>query len=290
MTLRYAYYPGCASQAITKESNDTTRKAAALLGIELCDMPAANCCGAGLLKDYDYMLHLSLNARIFSQAEKMGLDILTICSTCLMIMRTANDDMKRDAGLLEKVNRILFEAGLEYKGTIEVKQLLWVLKKDYGLERLKKKVTRPLDWRKAAPFYGCHSLRPSSALGFDDPENPSSLEDVLRSLGAAVVEYRGRTKCCGFQADLVNLDSALALTGDRLLDAKNNGADCVVTPCPFCHINLDNYQGIAEKKIGTKIHLPVFHLSQMVGLSMGMTPVELGLHRHLVTPKNVYVF
>lgn len=287
MTLRYAYYPGCASQAITKESNDTTRKVAALLGMELCDMPAANCCGAGLLKDYDYMLHLSLNARVFSQAEKMGLDILTICSTCLMIMRTANDDMKRDSRLLENVNEILFEAGLEYKGTVEIKQLLWVLKKDYGLENLKKKVTRPLDWLKVAPFYGCHSLRPSIALGFDDPENPSSLEDVLRSLGAAVVEYGGRTKCCGFQADLVNLDSAVALTGDRLIEAKNNGADCVVTPCPFCHINLDNYQAIVEKKVRTKIHLPVFHLSQMVGLSMGMTPEELGLHRHLVTPKNV---
>ena len=102
-----------------------------------------------------------------------------------------------------------------------------------------------------------------------------------------MVEYGGRTKCCGFQADLVNLDSAVALTADRLLDAKNNGADCVVTPCPFCHINLDNYQAMAEKKVRTKIALPVFHLSQMVGLSMGMTPVELGLHRHLVTPKNV---
>ena len=250
-------------------------------------MPSANCCGAGLLKDYDYMLNLSLNARVFSQAEKMGLDILTICSTCLMIMRTANDDMKRDAGLLKNVNEILFEAGLEYKGTVEIKQLLWVLKKDYGLENLKKKVTRPLDWLKVAPFYGCHSLRPSTALGFDDPENPSSLEDVLRSLGARVVEYGGRTKCCGFQADLVNLDSAVALTSDRLLDAKNNGADCVVTPCPFCHINLDNYQGMAEKKVRTKIRLPVFHLSQMVGLSMGMTPDELGLDRHLVSPKNV---
>src|SRR3972149_691270 len=219
MTLRYAYYPGCASQAITKESNDTTRKVAALLGIELCDMPSANCCGAGLLKDYDYMLNLSLNARVFSQAEKMGLDILTICSTCLMIMRTANDDMKRDAGLLKNVNEILFEAGLEYKGTVEIKQLLWVLKKDYGLENLKKKVTRPLDWLKVAPFYGCHSLRPSTAFGFDDPENPTSLEDVLRSLGARVVEYGGRTKGCGFQAGLVNVDSAVTLTADRLLDA-----------------------------------------------------------------------
>lgn len=287
MTLRYAYYPGCASQAITKESNSTTRTVAEKLGIELLDMPGANCCGAGLLKDYDYLLHLSLNARIFSQAEKMGLDVLTICSTCLMIMSTANDDMKRDLSLLKKVNEILSEAGLEYKGTIEVKQLLWVLKKDYGLENLKKKVTRPLDWLKAAPFYGCHSLRPSAALGFDDPENPSSLEDVLKSLGADVVKYEGRTKCCGFQVDLVNLDSAASLTGGRLLDAKDNGADCVVTPCPFCHINLDNYQSIAEKKAGTKIRLPVFHLSQMVGLSMGMTPQDLGLNRHLVSSKKI---
>src|SRR3972149_4882318 len=116
MTLRYAYYPGCASQAITKEANSVTREVAERLGIELLDMPGANCCGAGLIKDYDYLLHLSLNARIFSQAERMGLDILTICSTCLMIMSTANDDMKRDAGLLKKVNVILSEAGVGYHG------------------------------------------------------------------------------------------------------------------------------------------------------------------------------
>src|SRR4030067_3245808 len=101
-TLKYAYYPGCASQAITKEANSTTRKIAEILGIELHDMPKANCCGAGLLTDYDYGLYIALNARIFAEAEQMGRDIMTICSTCLMVISAANRDMKQDPELLER--------------------------------------------------------------------------------------------------------------------------------------------------------------------------------------------
>ncbi|MBI5559706.1 MAG: CoB--CoM heterodisulfide reductase iron-sulfur subunit B family protein [Deltaproteobacteria bacterium] len=285
--LRYAYYPGCASQEITKEANEVTRKVAERLGIELHDMPGANCCGAGLITDYNYELSLALNARIFAQAEGMGMDIMTICSTCLMVMSTANRDLKKDPELLRRINALLSDAGLTYRGTVKVKQLLWVLAQDYGLERLKKAVTRPLDRLNIAPFYGCHSLRPSSALGFDDPQRPWSLEAVIKTLGAQAVEYTGKTKCCGFQADLVALDTAVGMTGMRLLSAKESSATCMVTPCPFCHINLDNYQGMAEKKISKKIDVPVFHLSQIVGLAMGMTPVELGLSRHLVSAEKI---
>lgn len=285
--LRYAYYPGCASQEITKEANSTTRKVAETLGIELLDMPGANCCGAGLLTDYDYELSLALNARIFAQAEEMGMDIMTICSTCLMVMSTANRDLKKAPLLLDKINGLLGEAGITYRGTIEVKQLLWVLAKDYGLERLKKAVRKPLQWLKVAPFYGCHSLRPSSALGFDDPERPWSLDGVIKTLGAEVVEYRGKTKCCGFQVDFVAESTAVEMTARRLVEAKERGAMCMVTPCPFCHINLDNYQSMAEKRIAKRIDLPIFHLSQLVGLAMGMTPGELGLSRHLVSAEKI---
>lgn len=286
-TLKYAYYPGCASQAITKEANSSTRKIAKILGIELHDMPKANCCGAGLLTDYDYDLYLALNARIFAQAEEMGMDIMTICSTCLMVMSTANRDLKNDPKLLEKTNEILKAAGLRYNGTIKIKQLLWVLAKDYGLEDLKKKVKSPLNNLKAAPFYGCHSLRPSDALGFDDPEKPWSLEAVIEALGGEAVEYGGKTKCCGFQVDLVTEDTAVEMTGTRLLEAKAHDGTCMVTPCPFCHINLDNYQGMAEKKVGQKINMPIFHLAQLVGLALGMTAEELELSRHLVSAKDV---
>ena len=285
-TLKYAYYPGCASQAITKEANSTTRKVAKILGIELHDMPKANCCGAGLLTDYDYDLYLALNARIFAQAEEMGMDIVTICSTCLMVMSTANRDLKNDPRLLEKTNEILATAGIKYNGTIKIKQLLWVLAEDYGLDNLKKKVVRPLKNLRVAPFYGCHSLRPSDALGFDDPERPWSLEAVITTLGAEVVEYNGKTKCCGFQVDLVAEDTAVEMTGKRLLDAKEEGGSCMVTHCPFCHINLDNYQGMAEKKLNSKIGMPVFHLAQLVGLALGITAEDMELSRHLVSARD----
>ena len=285
--LKYAYYPGCASQAITKEANSATRKIAEILGIELHDMPKANCCGAGLLTDYDYDLYLALNARIFAQAEEMGMDIMTICSTCLMVMSTANRDLKNDPKLLKKTNEILASADIKYNGTVRIKQLLWVLAGDYGLEDLKKKVTRPLKNLKVAPFYGCHSLRPSDALGFDNSERPWSLEAVISTLGAEAMEYNGKTKCCGFQVDLVAEDTAMEMTGKRLLNAKDEGGSCMVTPCPFCHINLDNYQGMAEKKAGHKINMPVFHLAQLVGLALGITAEELKLSRHLVSARDV---
>ncbi|MBI5810264.1 MAG: CoB--CoM heterodisulfide reductase iron-sulfur subunit B family protein, partial [Deltaproteobacteria bacterium] len=252
------------------------------------DMPKANCCGAGLLTDYDYDLSIALNARIFAEAETMGMDIMTICSTCLMVMSTANRDLKNDPRLLERTNAVLLKAGLRYSGNVKVEQLLWVLAEDYGLSNLGKRVVKPLSWLRVAPFYGCHSLRPSDAMGFDDPEKPGSLEAVIRALGAEAVDYRGKTKCCGFQIDLVAEDTATRMTGVRLLDAKGRGAGCMVTPCPFCHINLDNYQGLAEKQVKQKLQMPVFHLAQLVGLALGLSAGELGLSRHIVSPENIF--
>ncbi len=285
----YAYYPGCTSQEITKEADFSTRKIAEVLGIGLNNMPKASCCGAGLLMDQDYELYMTVNCRILAEAEEMGMDILTICSTCLMVISTVNRDFKMDPVIREKVNKNLRESGCsEYSGNVKVKHLLWVLIDDIGLTEVKKLVKKPLDWLKIAPFYGCHSLRPSSALGFDDADNPSSLENVIETLGGNVVTYEGRTKCCGFQGDLVNVDLAVEMTGTRLLDAKDNGADCIVTPCPFCHINLDNYQGMAEKKVEREIQVPIFHLAQLVGLSFGFSTEEMGLSRHLVSPEKLF--
>lgn len=285
--LSYAYYPGCASKEITKEADKSTRKICDILGIELIDMPKANCCGAGLMTDGDPDLNIALNARIFAEAEAMGKDIMTVCATCFMVMNKANFDMANRPGLFDKTNEILKEAGLHYSGNVKVKHLLWVLKDDYGLKALKDKVTKPIDYLKVAPFYGCHSLRPSDALGFDDPENPTSLEEIIRAIGGEAIEYFDKTKCCGFQVDLVTEDNAVDMTALRLHNAKIKGPDCMVTPCPFCHINLDNYQGEAEKKSGQKFDLPIFHLAQLVGLSLGLNGDDLGLSRHLVNPAKI---
>jgi succinate dehydrogenase / fumarate reductase cytochrome b subunit len=204
-----------------------------------------------------------------------------------MVMSTMNRDLREKPGLLDSTNDILEKAGLHYSGGVKVKQLLWVLAEDYGFDRLSARVTRPLSRLRVAPFYGCHSLRPSSALGFDDPEKPWSLEAAIRALGAEVVEYTGKTKCCGFQCDLVTEEVSVEMTGRRLSDASDKGADCVVTPCPFCHINLDNYQGLAEKKIGEKLDIPTFHFAQLVGLAMGLSADQMGLDRHLVSAEKI---
>lgn len=285
--MKYAYYPGCAAEAIMKEANETTRIVADILGIELVDMNNATCCGAGCLDEANRELSYVINARIFAIAEEMGLNILTICSTCLQTMAKINHELKSDAELLERTNKVLREVGMEYKGTVEITHLLWVLAKDYGLQKLRDRVKRPLNMLNIAAFYGCHTLRPGEILGFEDPRAPRSLDLVINALGGHTVEYRGKTRCCGFHTLLVNERASLKAGGKRLQEAKDKGADCMVTPCPLCDISLDVYQGEAEKLYKRKTQLPVFNLSQLVALALGADVDELKFKKHLVSPHSV---
>jgi len=285
--MKYAYYPGCAAEAIMKEANDTTIMVAHILGIELVDMKNATCCGAGCLDEANKELSYVINARIFAIAEQMGLDILTICSTCLQTMAKINKELKSDPELLERTNKVLREVGMEYKGGVKMTHLLWVLAKDYGLNNLRKKVKRPLNMLNIAGFYGCHTLRPGEILGFEDPRNPQSLDLVISALGGHPVEYRGKTRCCGFHTLLVNERASLKAGGKRLQEAKDQGADCMVTPCPLCDISLDVYQGEAEKLYKKKTQLPVFNLSQLVALALGADVGDLKFKKHLVSPQSV---
>lgn len=285
--MRYAYYPGCAAEAILKEADETTRMVADILGIELVDMKNATCCGAGCLNEADRKLTYVINARIFVIAEQMGLDIVTICSTCLQTMTKINQDLKSDPELMEETNKVLRKVGMEYKGGVEMTHLLWVLVRDYGLEKLKKHVKRPLNMLNIAAFYGCHTLRPGEILGFEDPRNPKSLDMLIRALGGNPVEYRGKTRCCGFHTLLVNERASLKAGGKRLQEAKDRGADCMVTPCPLCDISLDLYQGEAEKLFQRKTQLPVFNLSQLVALALGVDTGKLSFKKHMVSPQEV---
>lgn len=285
--MKYAYYPGCAAEAIMKEADETTKMVADILDIELVEMKNATCCGAGCLDEANMELSYVINARIFAIAEEMGMNILTICSTCLQAMAKINHDLKTDPELLERTNKVLREVGMEYKGGVEVTHLLWVLVKDYGLKKLKSHVKRPLSMLNVAAFYGCHTLRPGEILGFEDPRNPKSLDMLIRALGGNPVEYRGKTRCCGFHTLLVNERASLKAGGKRLQEAKDKGADCMVTPCPLCDVSLDVYQGEAEKLYKRKTQLPVFNLSQLVALALGVDANKLSFKKHMVSPHNV---
>lgn len=282
MPIKFALYPGCAAKGATPELYQSTMAIIGRLGIEVVELAAASCCGAGVIAEADPQAALALNARTFAQAEQLGLDVMTICGTCQGVMSGANKRLKQEPGLLDRINTLLKPEGLAYRGTVQVKHLLWVIVRDIGLQELRRQVRVPFKDFRVAPFYGCYILRPSWDLGFDDPENPVSLEKVIQAVGGDSVTYAGRTKCCGFPIILEKEPIAVAMAGANLKEAKDQGADLLVTPCPLCHMSLDIYQERAGKAVSTRLDLPILHLPQLIGLAMGIPAKDLGLARHLI--------
>jgi succinate dehydrogenase / fumarate reductase cytochrome b subunit len=279
--MKYAYYPGCAAKGSTPEADFATKLVARRLGIELLELQNSGCCGAKEIRVVGRRLDLNLNARILALAQGRGLDILTICNTCLLNLTQANNQLKADPETLKKVNESLSEIDLDYDGGTSVKHFLHVILTDFGLDRLKQNVVAPLKGLKVAPFYGCHIVRPVKDLGFDVAKT-ESLEALIKALGAEPVEYQGRTKCCGFYVLMPKEAAALSMVACRLEEALSAEADCIVTPCPLCHIALDMCQKQALDKAGINRTIPILHLPQLVGLAFGIPEKELQFNRHLI--------
>ncbi|MCS6287096.1 MAG: CoB--CoM heterodisulfide reductase iron-sulfur subunit B family protein [Nitrospira sp.] len=287
MALRFALYPGCAAKGATPELYQSTMAIVGRLGIDVVELAASSCCGAGVVTEAEPEVALALNARTFAQAERLGLDVMTICGTCQGVMGAANKRLKTEPGLLDRINRLLEPEGIVYRGTVQVKHLLWIIVREIGVRKLGEQVKVPLRSLRIAPFYGCYILRPSWDLGFDDPENPASLEQVIRALGGEAVAYAGRTKCCGFPIILEKEAVAMAMSGANMKEAAEQGADCMVTPCPLCHMSLDIYQDRAGQAVNTPLNLPILHLPQLLGLAMGISARDLGLARHLISVDSI---
>ena len=286
MALKYALYPGCAAKGATPELYQSTMAIIGRLGIDTVELTAASCCGAGVIGEADPDAALALNARTFAQAEQLGLDVMTICGTCQGVMSAANKRLK-EPGVLDRINRLLADDGITYRGTVQVKHLLWIVVREIGVKRLVERVKVPLANFRIAPFYGCYILRPSWDLGFDDPENPNSLEKVIRAVGGEPVAYAGRTKCCGFPIILEKEAIAVAMAGKNMKEAKDEGADFMVTPCPLCHMSLDIYQDRAGQAVSAKLNLPILHLPQLIGLALGIPANALGFSRHVIPVNSV---
>ncbi len=286
--LKYALYTGCTAKNSTPELLKSTEAVAKKLNIELIELKEASCCGASHLQDFDEFLSLVLNARNICYAEKLGLDLVTICNTCNLNLLLTDQKLKADPKMRQRVNEKLAEVGLEYKGTSRVRHFLYVLIEDFGLDNLENMVEKPLIDFNIAPFYGCHTIRPTSiqneANGKENPYKPTSLERVIGAIGGNAVEYASKNKCCGFHADLQAPKVALQMTASALVDAIDNNADMIVTPCPLCHLNMDIKQKSASKAIGREVHIPVLHLQQVVGLALGLSVDELGLKHNIVKP------
>jgi succinate dehydrogenase / fumarate reductase, cytochrome b subunit len=286
--LKYAYYPGCVAQGACRELYMSTHELTQALGIELIELKKAACCGSGIFKETSQLLEDTINARNISLAEELNLPLLTHCSTCQGVLGHVDERLKeaqvQQPEYLAEVNGVLEEQGCSpYKGSTEVKHLLWALVGDYGLERLAERVQRKLSGLKCAAFYGCYLLRAQKTLPFDDPVHPSSMERIFETIGATPIYYSGRTQCCGWPISSYAPEQSFKIAGGRIGEAIAAGADCIVTPCPLCHLNLDSRQPEVEKVIGHKLGLPILHLPQLIGLALEIEPQKLGLDRHIVS-------
>jgi succinate dehydrogenase / fumarate reductase, cytochrome b subunit len=290
--MKLAYWPGCVSRGFTPELHGSMALVAPKLDLELVELDRANCCGAGVIAEHNQELSDTLNARTFAMAQKVdgAAGMMNVCSTCQGAQSECQTRLDASSEYREEVNTHLAPEGLHYErgGGWWNKNLLWILVEEIGLDKLRERVVRPLEGLRVGPFYGCYIVRPSGRLGFEDhPDRDKYLDWLIEAVGATPVAYAGSHKCCGFPVITMNRTTSLRQAGRHMADAIDAGADCVVTPCPLCHLNLDMQQPEAAKFVERDLGMPVLHLPQLIGLALGLAPKELGMTKHVVSTADV---
>ncbi len=283
--MRYAFFVGCTTLARLWGYEISTRRVAERLGVELVDMPGSGCCGATYLETLDHKTGMAVAARNICIAEKMGLDIVTVCNGCAETLTKANKALKEDQELRAEVNEVLSEVGRNFKGTVEVKHFVKMLKEDIGLVKLRETVVRPLKGLRAGAHYGCHMLKPSDVMMFDDPEAPTSLDELIEATGAESVAYPNKLECCTGPIMGIREDVTWSVGLEKVETVKKR-ADIMVTACPFCYLTYERCQLMADESP----NLPVVHYPQLLGLAMGLEYDELGLEMNKIDASHIKDF
>lgn len=282
--MKIAYYPGCSGEGTSKEYDVSTRAICEALGFTLTDIEDWNCCGSTPGHALDHSLSGALSARNLALAAKMQADcVVTPCPSCLSNLKHAKHRMQNPE-FKASVDSLLDEPTPELPESYSVLQLIL---EQLSLDDIKAKVQKPLKGMKVACYYGCLMVRPPKVMQFDDHENPMSLDNLLVALGAEVVPFPLKTECCGASLGVVDKNVTASLSG-RIVDrAKQFGANCIVTACPLCQMNLDLRQFQAESALGKKLNMPVFYYTQLLGLALGLQDDQLMMDKLVVSPDEV---
>lgn len=287
--MKYSYFLGCQVPARVNYIDLAVRRVASALGIELIDLQGAGCCGC-YLRSVDSKVTLALAARILALTDRAGRDLVVLCNSCYSTLLETSEFLSENSELRAEINDLLAPQNLEYKGETKVKDILQVLYNDYGLQKIESRVAKSLEGLKVAVQYGCHLLRPSKSTKFDNPEAPRILDDLVEVTGAKSIYWPLKLWCCGFHLLSTNREMGMSLAQSKLQDAKDAGADCMVTTCPSCQISFDVLQPSIAKHFEDKYNLPVLYYPQLLGLAMNMSPEEVGLHLNRVPTESVLRF
>jgi heterodisulfide reductase subunit B len=278
--MKYFYYPGCSLEGTAIEYDASTRAVLRTVGAELLELEDWTCCGASAGDAVSYLLAMVLPARNLALAERTGVDadFLVPCSSCYLNLRKVEDHVKQNDKLLRDINQVLAEEQMAYKSGIRIRHLLDVLANDIGPEKLREQAKRKLSGMRVAPYYGCQALRPYAT--FDDPERPKSMEPLLEALGAEIHHWSMGAKCCG--AGLMTTKKNVALESVEQILKAARGADCIVTVCPMCQMNLDSYQSKVSRNAGEDLTISILYLPQLIGLALGLSEEELKVKSNFV--------
>jgi heterodisulfide reductase subunit B len=271
----YSYFPGCSVSATNRAYDISTRSVARALSIELSELDDWNCCGATAYLPIREKRSFVLSARNLAIAEKQGGPLATVCNACYVVLRKTNKYLAEDPSLRADITKALKAGGMEYSGNVPVRHFLDIVVNDVGEETIRRRVHRDLSALKVACYCGCQLTRPFEDL--DDPEYPKMMDRLADWLEADVVAFPMTAKCCGGLAMTTRPDVGQLLTGKILKAAKDRGADCVVTACPLCQINLEAYQEKVGNAVGADCHIPVLYFTQLMGYAFGLGAKELAL-------------
>jgi len=281
--VQFSYYPGCSVEGMNKAYDKSARVVCNALNIDLAELEDWNCCGASAYISVNELKAHLLSARNLAIAEKNKKDLVVVCPACLTTLNKTNHYLAEDPRFKRTVTNALKSTNLEYWGSVKVRHLLDVIVKDIGEDEVKARIKHKLSGLKVAPYYGCQLTRPFGEV--DDQEFPTMLDRLLTWIGAQPVSFPLKAKCCGGLLMMTSTDVGLTLNKNLLACAAENGAECIATICPLCHMNIETYQGDVNKKFGTHFAIPALYFTQLMGLAFGYSRKELGINDEMISSR-----
>ncbi|MFQ5484111.1 MAG: CoB--CoM heterodisulfide reductase iron-sulfur subunit B family protein [Desulfobacterales bacterium] len=273
---RFALFLGCTIPARVKQFGFSARVVLDKLKIDIVEIGEFNCCGYPM-RNADFETFILFSARNLALAEKQGLDIMALCMCCFNSLKKAHHVLIENRSLRQEINTLLKKENLAFNGDRKVTHFLSVLYHDVGPEKIKKNVTHPFKDLKIAMHHGCHALRPSDIMQFDDPVEPVLFDTLVKTTGAQSIDWPLKLECCGAPLLGVNDDLSMDLTEKKLINGKEAGADYICVACPWCHLQFDSVQQMLNRLRNKDHHLPSILYPQLLGISMGIRGSLLGI-------------
>ena len=276
--MKYSYYPGCSLKGTAEEFDHSLRAVCSNLGIDLQELEDWNCCGASSAHGADDYLAIALPARTLAQAERTGLELVVPCAACFNRLKWAQYNIRKGGAA---------ELGISPPGDVTIRYVLDIFTNPTISETIKSRIRSPLKGLKAVSYYGCLGVRPPEVTETEDFENPCQMDEILETLGAESLGWSYKTLCCGGSLAITRSDIVTTLAGKIISGAREVGADCIVVGCPLCHANLDTRQDEIESILPGTPAMPIFYVTELIGLALGVAETSRFWGKHLADPRPI---